>query len=74
MPSKYGFGDTRKKSAPTYKKAKGPFKMKGSPYKVAPIVAAIIGQVVGAAAKSGSKPAPDVEDETGDLDKLKFGK
>ena len=32
MPSKYGFGDTRKKSAPTYKKAKGPFKMKGSPY------------------------------------------
>ena len=74
MPSKYGFGDTRKKSAPTYKKAKGPFKMKGSPYRAAPIIAAVVGQLVGAALKSGSKSAPDVEDETGGLDKLKFGK
>jgi len=31
MPSKYGFGNTRKKS-PAYKKSSG-FKMKGSPYK-----------------------------------------
>ena len=30
MPSKYGFGDSRSKSAPTYKKSSG-FKMKGSP-------------------------------------------
>ena len=33
MPSKYGFGDTRKKNAPTYMKSSG-FKMKGSPNKM----------------------------------------
>ena len=31
MPSKYGFGDTRKKNAPTYMKSSG-FKMKGSAF------------------------------------------
>tara|TARA_R110002020_G_scaffold374044_2_gene585476 strand:+ start:199 stop:759 length:561 start_codon:yes stop_codon:yes gene_type:complete len=30
MPSKYGFGDSRSKNAPVYKKSSG-FKMKGSP-------------------------------------------
>ena len=34
MPSKYGFGNTRKKNAPTYMKSSG-FKMKGSPFSAA---------------------------------------
>ena len=34
MPSKYGFGDTRKKNASRYMKSSG-FKMKGSPFSAA---------------------------------------